>query len=102
MPVGDQPSDIEVYRSSCTSSILPGRWQFGKLGVHRPVVSATVARACGGWLLLTCVMKIVSLNFVLLLLQLQIRKIVLQYISQPSCVILAITAANTDIANSDR
>ncbi|KAL8448675.1 hypothetical protein Emed_003584 [Eimeria media] len=32
---------------------------------------------------------------------LQIRKIVLQYISQPSCVILAITAANTDIANSD-
>lgn len=36
------------------------------------------------------------------LMQLQIRKIVLQYISQPSCVILAITAANTDIANSDR
>ncbi|KAL8434154.1 hypothetical protein ACSSS7_003336 [Eimeria intestinalis] len=35
-------------------------------------------------------------------IELQIRKIVLQYISQPSCVILAITAANTDIANSDR
>ncbi|KAL8440362.1 hypothetical protein Efla_000250 [Eimeria flavescens] len=34
-------------------------------------------------------------------IELQIRKIVLQYISQPSCVILAITAANTDIANSD-
>ncbi|KAF7457527.1 Dynamin-related protein [Cryptosporidium felis] len=31
----------------------------------------------------------------------QIRKIVLSYIRRPSCLILAITAANTDIANSD-
>ncbi|KAH8740266.1 hypothetical protein FG386_001541 [Cryptosporidium ryanae] len=34
-------------------------------------------------------------------IDLQIRKIVLSYIKRPSCLILAITAANTDIANSD-
>jgi replication fork clamp-binding protein CrfC len=31
----------------------------------------------------------------------QIRDMLLRYISKPSCVILAVTAANTDIANSD-
>ncbi|KAH7648708.1 hypothetical protein FG379_002178 [Cryptosporidium bovis] len=34
-------------------------------------------------------------------IDLQIRKIVLSYIRRPTCLILAITAANTDIANSD-
>lgn len=31
----------------------------------------------------------------------QIRKMIVQYISKPNCIILAVTAANTDIANSD-
>ena len=31
----------------------------------------------------------------------QIREMVLKYISRPSCIILAVTAANTDLANSD-
>ena len=31
----------------------------------------------------------------------QIREMVLQFISKPRCIILAVTAANTDIANSD-
>lgn len=31
----------------------------------------------------------------------QIRDMVLKYISKPSCIILAVTAANTDLANSD-
>ena len=31
----------------------------------------------------------------------QIRDMLLKYISRPSCVILAVTAANTDLANSD-
>lgn len=31
----------------------------------------------------------------------QIKRMVLTYIERPSCIILAITAANTDIANSD-
>ncbi|KFG29557.1 dynamin-related protein DRPA, partial [Toxoplasma gondii RUB] len=31
----------------------------------------------------------------------QIRRIVFQFISEPSTIILAVTAANTDIANSD-
>ena len=31
----------------------------------------------------------------------QIRKLVLTYISRPSALILALTAANTDLANSD-
>lgn len=31
----------------------------------------------------------------------QIREMILQYISKPRCIILAVTAANTDIANSD-
>mmetsp|Transcript_35511 Transcript_35511/g.40338 ORF Transcript_35511/g.40338 Transcript_35511/m.40338 type:complete len:731 (+) Transcript_35511:178-2370(+) len=34
-------------------------------------------------------------------IELQIRDIVLQYISVPNAIILAITAANTDLANSD-
>ena len=31
----------------------------------------------------------------------QIKKMILQYISKPNCLILAVTAANTDLANSD-
>lgn len=31
----------------------------------------------------------------------QIRDMLLKYISKPSCIILAVTAANTDLANSD-
>ncbi|GMM51916.1 dynamin-like GTPase [Starmerella bacillaris] len=31
----------------------------------------------------------------------QIREMILQFISKPRCIILAVTAANTDIANSD-
>ncbi|EFC48946.1 dynamin [Naegleria gruberi] len=31
----------------------------------------------------------------------QIRKMILQFISKPTCIILAVTAANTDLANSD-
>ena len=31
----------------------------------------------------------------------QIRDMVLKFISKPSCIILAVTAANTDLANSD-
>lgn len=31
----------------------------------------------------------------------QIREMILQFISRPRCIILAVTAANTDIANSD-
>lgn len=31
----------------------------------------------------------------------QIRNMILQYISKPNCIILAVTAANTDLANSD-
>ncbi|EPQ58554.1 hypothetical protein GLOTRDRAFT_35315 [Gloeophyllum trabeum ATCC 11539] len=31
----------------------------------------------------------------------QIREMLLKYISKPSCIILAVTAANTDLANSD-
>eukprot|EP00741_Cyanophora_paradoxa_P020779 tig00021312_g20058.t1 len=34
-------------------------------------------------------------------LEAQIRKLVLEYISQPNVIILAVTSANTDIANSD-
>jgi len=34
-------------------------------------------------------------------IELQIRKLVLTYISRPSALILALTAANTDLANSD-
>lgn len=38
----------------------------------------------------------------LLLLQVLIRKMVMEFIKPKSCVILAVTAANTDLANSDR
>ena len=31
----------------------------------------------------------------------QIRDMLMKYISKPSCIILAVTAANTDLANSD-
>lgn len=31
----------------------------------------------------------------------RIREMVLQYIREPSCIILAVSAANTDLANSD-
>jgi replication fork clamp-binding protein CrfC len=31
----------------------------------------------------------------------QIRDMLMRYITKPSCIILAVTAANTDIANSD-
>jgi len=31
----------------------------------------------------------------------QIRDMLMKYISRPSCIILAVTAANTDLANSD-
>jgi vacuolar protein sorting-associated protein 1 len=31
----------------------------------------------------------------------QIRDMILRYITKPSCIILAVTAANTDLANSD-
>ena len=31
----------------------------------------------------------------------QIRDMLLKYISRPACIILAVTAANTDLANSD-
>ena len=31
----------------------------------------------------------------------QIREMIMKYISKPSCIILAVTAANTDLANSD-
>lgn len=31
----------------------------------------------------------------------QIRDMLLKYISKPACIILAVTAANTDLANSD-
>jgi len=34
-------------------------------------------------------------------IEIQIRKMILQYISKPNCIILAVTSANTDIANSD-
>lgn len=34
-------------------------------------------------------------------IELQIRKMILQFITKPNCIILAVTAANTDIANSD-
>ncbi|CEL93330.1 unnamed protein product [Vitrella brassicaformis CCMP3155] len=34
-------------------------------------------------------------------IELQVRRLVLQYITKPSCIVLAITAANTDLANSD-
>lgn len=31
----------------------------------------------------------------------RIREMILQYIREPSCIILAVSAANTDLANSD-
>ena len=31
----------------------------------------------------------------------QIRDMLMKYIARPSCIILAVTAANTDLANSD-
>lgn len=31
----------------------------------------------------------------------QIREMLLKYISRPACIVLAVTAANTDLANSD-
>lgn len=31
----------------------------------------------------------------------QIREMLMKYISKPSCIVLAVTAANTDLANSD-
>eukprot|EP01088_Endostelium_zonatum_P000165 TRINITY_DN1027_c0_g1_i1.p1 TRINITY_DN1027_c0_g1~~TRINITY_DN1027_c0_g1_i1.p1 ORF type:complete len:743 (-),score=219.96 TRINITY_DN1027_c0_g1_i1:58-2238(-) len=34
-------------------------------------------------------------------IEVQIKKMILQYISKPNAIILAVTAANTDIANSD-
>lgn len=34
-------------------------------------------------------------------IEIQIRNMILQYITKPNCLILAVTAANTDLANSD-
>ena len=34
-------------------------------------------------------------------IELQIRRLVLQYVSKPNCIILAVSPANSDIANSD-
>lgn len=34
-------------------------------------------------------------------IELRVRELIVQYISRPNCLILAVTAANTDIANSD-
>lgn len=34
-------------------------------------------------------------------IELRVRELIVQYISKPNCLILAVTAANTDIANSD-
>lgn len=34
-------------------------------------------------------------------IEFQIRDMILKYISQPNCIILAVTSANTDLANSD-
>jgi dynamin 1-like protein len=34
-------------------------------------------------------------------IELQIRNMIMQYISKPNAIILAVTAANTDLANSD-
>lgn len=34
-------------------------------------------------------------------IEVQIRELILQYISNPNCIILAVTAANTDMATSE-
>ncbi|KAL0155087.1 hypothetical protein M9458_049350, partial [Cirrhinus mrigala] len=34
-------------------------------------------------------------------IELQIRELILKYISNPNCIILAVTAANTDMATSE-
>lgn len=34
-------------------------------------------------------------------IEVQIRKMILRFIEKPNCIILAITAANSDLANSD-
>ena len=34
-------------------------------------------------------------------IEIQIRELILKYISNPNCIILAVTAANTDMATSE-
>ena len=123
VPVGDQPSDIEVLdfpSAICflLSDVIAVAHLFTAVGIvphhilfQSAFLQVGVARQQGScsfagqrqpeYVLCSFVIRRRS-AFWLCFMQLQIRKIVLQYISQRSCVILAITAANTDIANSDR
>lgn len=79
-------------------------------------LSQTKLRRCGPYSFSHCILTVAVLNLTLIDLpgitkvpvgdqpadiEQQIREMIMQFITRESCLILAVTPANTDLANSD-